>query len=60
MKPKTWNPQHDTHRMKPTIALGELLRRINHMALGAAVGIVAQADVIDVLRHGFSYLVRPA
>ncbi len=44
--------------MKPTIALGELLRRINHMALGAAVGIVALVVVLSSFGLGLLSLIE--
>lgn len=43
--------------MKPNIALGALLRRINHLALGAAVGIVALAVVVSSFGLGLLSLV---
>ncbi len=43
--------------MKPTMALGDLLRRINHLALGAAVGIVALVVVISSFSLGMLSLI---
>lgn len=43
--------------MKPTITLGELLRRINHVALGAAVGIVALVVIISSFTLGMVSLI---
>ena len=43
--------------MKPTIALGQVLRRINRLTLGAAVGIVALVVVISSFALGLMSLV---
>jgi signal transduction histidine kinase/DNA-binding response OmpR family regulator/HPt (histidine-containing phosphotransfer) domain-containing protein len=44
--------------MKPTIALGELLHRINRSVLGAAVGIVALVVIISSFSLGLMSLIE--